>query len=94
MADFELTENGVWDLLTGMRLQPADEGQISGWFDLPNGNCLIQQFIVLEAGQLTYQRASAAIAYFGKQVLEAELALVEMSPQFGNNYLLPAVRLN
>ncbi|MDB5088582.1 MAG: hypothetical protein JWR09_2576 [Mucilaginibacter sp.] len=86
------------ELHSGMQLemvtdQESDEALswIEGWFELPNGHLVIQKFIVLEMGQPTYQLANDALAFWGKEVLDAQLSSVQLSPEFGNLYLLTEV---
>jgi hypothetical protein len=64
---------------------------IEGWFDLPNGNCVTQKFIVLETGKPTYYLVNEAIVFWGREVLNATLLSTQMSPEFSSRYLFPAV---
>ena len=74
----------------------SDDGVwIEAWFDLPGGNCVAERFTV--NGEPTYTQINAALEFFGKEVLNASLNSLQMSPEFANKYLLPAVvqsRLN
>ena len=88
----------ITDQRSGTQLQmvidqvpPEDSLWIEGWFELPNGNCVIQKFIILETGQTTYQLVNEALTFWGDEVLKAQLSSVQLSPEFGNNYLLKAV---
>ena len=92
--DMILTETN-----SGMQLEMITEKEpakdsiwIEGWFELPNGHMVIQKFAVLEAGEPTYQLANEALTYWGKEVLEAELSSVQMSPEFGSRLLFAVVR--
>lgn len=64
---------------------------IEAWYELPNGHCVTEKFIVLEAGQPTYQSISQALELFGEQVLNASISATQMSPAFADRYLFPAV---
>jgi hypothetical protein len=64
---------------------------IEGWYDLPNGNCLNQAFIVLDTGEPTYHLINDALVFWGKEVLNATLNSTQMSPEFSSRYLFPAI---
>jgi|GEM_PF-6589227 len=66
---------------------------ISGWFKDGDGKLIIQKFTVLNAGKPTYRMASRAVDFWGAKVLGIpEADAIEMSPAFGANLLIPAVR--
>jgi hypothetical protein len=67
----------------------AYEVWVEAWFDLPNGNCVVERFTV--TGEPTYAQINAALEFFGKAVLEATLHSLQMSPEFASKYLFPAV---
>ena len=62
---------------------------VEGWFELPDGDCITERFTV--TGEPTYAQINAALEFFGKEVLEATLNSLQMSPEFANKYLLSAV---
>jgi hypothetical protein len=68
------TDDGVW---------------VEAWFELPNGDCVIERFTVTV--EPTYAQINAALEFFGKEVLDARLNSLQMSPEFASKYLLPAV---
>jgi len=68
-----------------------DEAWIEAWYELPNGNCVTEKFIVLETGQPNYQLISQALELFGKEVFDATISATQMSPAFSNRYLFPAI---
>jgi hypothetical protein len=64
---------------------------IEAWYDLPNGNCVAERFVVLESGQPTYSLINKALELFGKEVLNAQLNSLQMSPDFAGRYLYPTI---
>lgn len=64
---------------------------IEACYDLPNGNCVTEKFVVLETGQATYESISQALELFGKEVLNATVSATQMSPAFSRQYLFPAI---
>lgn len=96
--NFRLAEGMVIDADSGMQLAMLTNGNggeslpwIEGWFTSPDGHCVIEKFIVLDAGRPTYRLANEMLAYWGLKVLSAELAAVQMSPEFASRYLFPAI---
>jgi hypothetical protein len=87
MEIFEI--GGISLQLTGSNRE--DEAWIEAWYELSNGNCVTEKFIVLETGQPNYQLISQALELFGKQVLDATISATQMSPAFSNRYLFPAI---
>ena len=68
-----------------------DVAWIEAWYDLPNGNCVPEKFIVLDSHQPSYQAISQALEQFGKEVLNATVSATQMSPAFSRQYLFPAI---
>ncbi|MGZ3943335.1 MAG: hypothetical protein ACXVJB_00260 [Mucilaginibacter sp.] len=99
MRKFSMNEELILtETESGMQLQMVNDDApdettswIEGWYDLPNGNCLNQTFIVLETGEPTYHLINEALVFWGKQVLNATLNSTQMSPEFSNRYLFPAI---
>ena len=61
------------------------------WYDLPNGNCVIEKFVVPESGPQNDTLINEALEFFGREVLHAELSALQMSPGFAGRYLYPAI---
>jgi hypothetical protein len=83
---------------SGMQLEmvtdqePAEDlPWIEGWFGLPNGNCVVQKFIVLETGNPSCHLVNEAVVFWGREVLDATLLSTQMSPEFSSSYLFPAI---
>jgi len=71
----------------------GDEGVwVEAWFDLPNGNCVVERFSVTE--EATYAQINTALEHFGKEAMDATLNTVQMSHEFAERYLYPAVILH
>jgi len=68
-----------------------DVAWIEAWYDLPNGNCVAEKFVVVDTNQPTYQTISQALEQFGKEVLNATVSATQMSPAFSRQYLFPAI---
>jgi hypothetical protein len=97
--EFSLAAGDVKEASSGMLLQMIDNGTdndqmpwISGWFQLPGGNLVIQKFMVADTGKPTYELIKKAVVFWGKLVLEAgQASSIEMSPEFGRRFLIPAI---
>ena len=87
MEIFEI--GGISLQLTGSNSE--DEAWIEAWYELPNGNCVTEKFVVLETGQPNYQLISQALELFGKEILDATISATQMSPAFSSRYLFPAI---
>jgi len=68
------SEDGVW---------------VEAWYDLPNGNYVVERFTI--TGEANYAQINAALEQFGKDALDATLNSLQMSPEFAERYLYPAV---
>ncbi len=101
-SNFNIGEDMILtEAYSGMRLEMVNDEApdethpwIEGWFNLPNGNCLTQKFIVLETGEPTYHLVNEAIVFWGQEVLNATLLSTQMSPEFASCYLFPAIIQN
>jgi len=62
---------------------------VEAWFDLPDGHCVVERFAV--TGEYSYAQINAALEFFGKEALDATLNSLQMSPEFAERYLYPAV---
>jgi hypothetical protein len=55
----------------------SDDGiWIEAWYDLPNGNCVVEKFTI--RGEDTCARITTALELFGKQVLKATPSSLQM----------------
>ena len=80
----------------GMQLQinkdsVTESPWVEAWYELPNGNCIVEKFLVLDSGRPTYTLINEALEFFGRQILNAQFHSLLMSPGFAGRYLYPAI---
>lgn len=98
--NFYIDGDVLTEIVSGMQLKRVNKEDllpdmvwISGWFQQPGKDLVIQHFEVLPGGSPSYALAGKAIDFWGREMLNIEQAsATQMSGNFGNQLLIPAVK--